>query len=171
MIPPSIRGAVSLSEPTPPLTAADDAGRTVRLTATTPADCGALTGLYADFAPSDCAQGVPPMSERAVEQWVANLLDGQGVRATHDGATVGHVALVAGDDGHELSAFVHPDYRRARIGTALLRTGLGAARERGVDRVWVTVAAGDPGVVDFYAGAGFRPVDDAGPVRRLEQSL
>lgn len=185
--PPSIIGAVRdlyanlvrpsptpgpTPRPTPPRTITDDAGREIRLCAFEPGAFDALVDMYIDFDPADRAQGTPPRGEDAIRDWLDDVLDGCSVLARHEDSIVGHVVFVPdGTDRHELAIFVHYDYQRAGIGTALLRTGLGYAATQGVTKVWLTVEARKRRLEKLYCDVGFTLDNPLGPTHRLSQYL
>jgi ribosomal protein S18 acetylase RimI-like enzyme len=76
-----------------------------------------------------------------------------------DATVVGFVhAIVDGDCGSLLRAYVHPDERGDGIGRALVDTALDAFRDRGCDRAEAMVLArNDPGNA-FYDSLGFEHV-------------
>lgn len=156
---------------TPPRQFRDDDGRDIRLVAFD-GDVDGLVAMYDAFGYADRAQGTPPMGEPAIRDWLDTVLAGPSVVARHEGVTVGHVMFVPDGVGrHELAIFVHPDYQRAGIGTALLETGLGYAASRGLTKVWLTVEARKRGVEKLYCDAGFTLDNPLGPTHRLSQYL
>jgi RimJ/RimL family protein N-acetyltransferase len=102
----------------------------------------ALLEMYVAFDPEDRAQGIPPTGEDRVRAWLENILapDCVNVVAWHDGDAIGHATLVPdGDCAYELAIFVLAAYQNAGVGTRLIEALLGAGREEGIDRVWLTV--------------------------------
>jgi ribosomal protein S18 acetylase RimI-like enzyme len=156
----------------PPRTVTDETGREIRLRADQEGATDALVGMYADFDPSQRSQGTPPLGEPAIRDWLADVSEGVSVVAFHGDTAVGHVLFVPDDVGrHELAIFVHQDYQRAGIGTALLRTGLGHAREQGVTNVWLTVEPWKGGAQKLYSDAGFTLDNPLGPTYRMSRHL
>lgn len=78
---------------------------------------------------------------------------------TGDGSVVGFVhAVVDGDCGTLLRAYVHPDARGKGLGRGLVDAALDAFRDRGCDRAEAMVLArNDPGTA-FYERLGFEHV-------------
>lgn len=94
-----------------------------------------------------------------------------GLVAERDGRSIGVVWVLfldAYDPGYgfvaggvpELSIWVAPDCRGQGLGGELLRAALDEARRRGVERVSLSVEAGNP-AVHLYRRSGFRPVPGA----------
>lgn len=122
-----------------------------------------VVAMYSDFAPEDRAQGIPPLREDRIRDWLDTLL-GTGclnVVAWHGSAAVGHATLVPdGDEGHELAIFVLDTHQNAGIGTRLLEALLGLAEREGVDRVWLSVERWNNPAIAIYRKIGFERVDD-----------
>lgn len=177
------------SEPTAPATAADrrldrvvdDADRVVAFERYRPEHYGALVDMYDDFPPEQRAQGLPPSTESAITEWLGTLLDHVSVLAVHDGAVVGHAALVpddaaaaaTGDDAgsHELGVFVDDDYQNAGVGTALLEATFEYAHTIGITDVWLSVARSNHRARHVYESLGFVEAGGTGRSLRFTRSL
>ncbi|MFB6202431.1 MAG: N-acetyltransferase family protein [Halorhabdus sp.] len=142
----------------PPITFVDDDGRTIHIEAHD-GDRDALVAMYDDFAPQHRAQGLPPVSRERITEWLETIEDGLHVVAWHDDRAVGHAALLAGGDDHELMIFVHQDYRLAGIGSKLIRSLLGYGRRAGVERVWLCVRPSNAVAVALYRSVGFETIE------------
>ena len=143
--------------PAPPIDWTDEAGREIEIRVCQ-ADRESLLEMYADFDPAERAQGIPPVGESAIRDWLDHLLcaDCYNVVATHDGDVVGHATLVGDDEGgYELAIFVHQGYQDAGIGTKLLEALLGHAAADGVERVWLTVERWNKPATYLYQKVGF----------------
>jgi len=124
-----------------------------------------LVAMYRSFDPEDRAQGIPPTQEPAIREWLESVLDADciNVVAVHDDAVVGHAMLVPDRHGaSELAIFVLRAYQQAGIGTALIETLLGAGRQAGVDRIWLTVERWNAPAMALYRKVGFEPSDPTG---------
>lgn len=146
--------------PEPPATVTDGEGREIdlRVFDGDPAVRDALVEMYVDFDPGDRAQGIPPVGEAAVRDWLDRLLDDEALNvvASHDGEPVGHATLVADPhQGYELAIFVSQAYQGAGVGTELIRHLLGYGAARGVERVWLTVERWNRPAVALYQKVGF----------------
>lgn len=147
----------------PPNSFTDKAGRTIEVREY---DDGPdpLVEMYLDFDPEDRAQGIPPTGEARIRSWLEAILSEEciNVVAVHD-VPVGHATLVPDDDGaYELAIFVLSEYQESGIGTQLITGLLGAGREHGVDRVWLTVERWNRAAIVLYEKVGFESVDDGG---------
>jgi ribosomal protein S18 acetylase RimI-like enzyme len=148
--------------PRPPTAFVDGEDRSIEIR-TYDAERAALLALYDAIDPEDRAQGLPPMTATAVENWIDDITaEGVHVVAWHGDRAVGHACLLpAGEIGHELAIFVRSAYQQARIGTNLLRTLLGAGTEAGADRVWLTVRQDNVVARNLYDSAGFEKLEQS----------
>jgi ribosomal protein S18 acetylase RimI-like enzyme len=165
-----------------PNTETDAEGRTITYRPYERADFEPLVAMYDGFDPADRAQGTPPAGEAAVRSWLEDVLDGVNVVAVHEGGTprsghtdgrlVGHAMFVPdGTDRHEFAIFVDQPYQGAGVGTALARSGLGHAREQGIDYVWLSVSADEYGLQSWYNDLGFSTVNPMGMAHRMSRRL
>lgn len=128
--------------------------------------------MYDDFDPSQRAQGTPPIGVDAVRNWLTDILDGVNVVALSGDRIVGHVSFVPDGTGrHELAIFVHQDFQRAGIGSALLAAGMGYAEQQGVAYVWLSVESWERGIQRFYRRAGFTVINPMGVAHRMSRTL
>jgi RimJ/RimL family protein N-acetyltransferase len=133
-----------------------------------------LVDMYLGFDPEDRAQGIPPIKEKGIREWLDVLLadDCVNVVAWHDKEPVGHATLVADRHGaSELAIFVIREYQEAGIGTELIEGLLGAGREAGIDHVWLTVERWNSAAVALYKKVGFEPSDTGGFELEMAASL
>lgn len=122
-----------------------------------------LVEMYLEFDPEDRAQGIPPTSEPEIRNWLRKLLADECVNvvAWHGEKPIGHAILVPdGEDASELAIFVLREYQNAGIGTELIEGLLGAGREEGIERVWLTVERWNKPATVLYRKVGFVPTDD-----------
>ena len=150
------------SFPEPPLSFTDGDDREIRIEPSSVDDYDALVEMYGDFDPADRAQGIPPVKESAIEDWLDNLLSDESLNvvAIDDDSVVGHAILVPDREGaYELAVFVLNDYQGAGIGTQLLEALLGHGEADGVDKVWLTVERWNEPAIALYKKLGFETSD------------
>jgi GNAT superfamily N-acetyltransferase len=148
--------------PTPPRAFTDAEDRDVTVRRADISDFDALRGMYLAFDPADRAQGIPPVGEAEISEWLDTLLgeDCFDVVAWHADRAVGHAILVPDDSGaYELAIFVLDEYQGARIGTELIRSLLGCAQTEGIERVWLTVERWNDPAIRLYEKVGFETTD------------
>jgi ribosomal protein S18 acetylase RimI-like enzyme len=118
--------------------------------------------MYLDFDPADRAQGIPPVEEESIREWLDVILtrDSLNVVAWHGDRAVGHATLVPDETGaYELAIFVLDSYQGAHVGTELVRSLLGVARAEGVADVWLTVERWNDPAIRLYRSVGFEVTD------------
>lgn len=145
--------------PRPPRSFTDREGRDIEVRAYDGSEAAfeALVEMYVDFDPADRAQGVPPVGEENVRQWLDTVLSGgYDVLAWHGDEVAGHATLVPEDDEvYELAIFVHQSYQGAGIGTELIEALLGHGQAHDVEIAWLTVERWNRPAVGLYEKVGF----------------
>jgi RimJ/RimL family protein N-acetyltransferase len=123
-----------------------------------PSDRPALEVFYNDFEPKRAAQGLPPKDAERICRWLDSVLH-QGMHLlTFSGDTlVGHALLVpTGQEGiSEYAVFLHQEYRGRGLGTELNRAAIDAARETGLNGLWLSVEPHNRAALRSYEKAGF----------------
>lgn len=151
--------------PTPPRRFTDAERREVVVGRAAEGDREALCDMYLEFDPADRAQGIPPVAEEAIREWLDAILlaESFNVVARHGERAVGHATLVPDDTGtYELAIFVLDDFQGARIGTQLVRSLLGWAQNAGVESVWLTVERWNNPAITLYKKVGFETASTEG---------
>jgi len=118
-----------------------------------------LLRMYERFEPIGAAFGLPPPSPEARGQWLWAALGHRVNVATlsPEGAAVGHCFLAEDASAvAELAIFVHQDYRRRGIGTALVKAALERGADAGLRRVWSMTASADQAALRLQTNCGFR---------------
>ena len=149
---------VADSFPEPLVSFTDGEDREISIEESGVEDFDRLVEMYDAFDPADRAQGIPPVKEEAVREWLDTLLSEESVNvvAVHDGEPAGHAILVPDREGaYELAVFVLHDYQSAGIGTRLLEALLGSGRAAGVEKVWLTVERWNEPAIALYKKLGF----------------
>jgi len=149
--------------PRPPRTFTDLDGREIQIRRLDPGEVDTLLAMYDAFDPGDRAQGIPPSSADDIRRWLDAVTEDDCLNlvAWDTDSAVGHVMFVPDETGaYELAIFVLQAYQGAHIGTELVRTGLGAAEEHGIERVWLTVERWNNPAVNLYEKMGFETTDD-----------
>jgi GNAT superfamily N-acetyltransferase len=98
-----------------------------------------LIEMYDRFEPLGAALGLPPHVEEARREWVdVALSHNMNLAAlSPGGSAVGHCFLAADKTGSaELAVFVHQEFRRRGVATALVKAMLEWGRVLGLRRIW-----------------------------------
>ena len=118
-----------------------------------------LVEMYDRFEPLGMALGLPPRREEARREWTEEALGHKMNLAAFSpaGAVAGHCFLVAGEAGSaEMAIFVHQDFRRRGIATALVRAALEWACAEGLRRVWTLTGSDNRAALRLQEKCGFR---------------
>jgi len=103
--------------------------------------------------------GLPPRDLALRHEWLAGLGGVINLVGFVDGALAGHLALFPDDeDAAELMCFVHQDFRRRGLATALLHAAVEAAQAAGYRRLAVFIDTHNKGARQGLLKFGFRPV-------------
>lgn len=92
-----------------------------------------------------------------------NTPEGRDPRAREDVVAFAHAVVPddAGDVGHLLRLYVHPERRREGIGSGLLEATVDALEAQGVEDVRAMVLSANEVGKSFYRAHGFEPVETA----------
>jgi GNAT superfamily N-acetyltransferase len=117
-----------------------------------------LEEMYSTFTPLGEALGLPPRHAAERKCWLATLRGGINFVAFMDERLVGHLALLPTGDAAELACFVHQDFRRQGLATALTRAAVEEARAAGYKRISVAIDTHNIGARRGLLKFGFHPV-------------
>jgi GNAT superfamily N-acetyltransferase len=107
-----------------------------------------LDEMYSRFSPQAGVLGLPPADAGKRREWLDNLARGVNFVAFAGGSLAGHMALLPDNGGAEMVCFVHQDFRRQGVATALGEAALAEAHRAGWNAIWV--------LVDNYNAAAWR---------------
>jgi RimJ/RimL family protein N-acetyltransferase len=133
-----------------------------------------LIGMYDRFEPLGVALGLPPFREDARRDWVGFALGHKLNLAAFSPAerVVGHCFLVADKAGSaELAMFVHQEFRRRGVGTALVKAALEWGCVAGLRRVWTLTSCDNQAALRVQRKCGFRLTNSTFPETELEIRL
>ena len=122
-----------------------------------------LRAMYLEFEPKGVFQGLPPETDRHLDEWLHEI-DGPGVLnfvVDTGERIVGHAMLCPAPDkpAAELAIFLHQDWRGFGAGKALLLGALNyGCQQLECDRVWLSVQGANPLALHLFESVGFRPV-------------
>lgn len=131
----------------------------IRIRAIGPPRRDLLVSMYDRFDPLGGALGLPPRSAEGRQQWIEGALSQMVNVAAFsvDGQVVGHCFLAADKPlSAEVAVFVHQEFRRRGIGSALLKKGLELGGAAGLARAWALTACENRAALRLLTGCGFR---------------
>jgi len=115
-----------------------------------------------DFLPGDRGAEslwLPPANRARRHHWLASLKkNGLSLVAVDGDRVCGHLVVIPKGVLGEMAVFVHPDYRRQGVATALLEAAKPAALERKLESLWVVVESENYGALQGFHKAGFHTV-------------
>jgi RimJ/RimL family protein N-acetyltransferase len=117
-----------------------------------------LDEMYSTFTPLGGARGLPPADGVQRRTWLDTLRQGLNFLAFVDDRLAGHLALLPIGDAAELTCFVHQDFRRRGLASALAQAAVEQARGSGYNRISVFIDTHNIGARRGLLKFGFRPV-------------
>ncbi len=135
-------------------------GRTLAVREYTYEDFGTLVEMYKCFHPKRVAQGLPPPDLRRIAHWLDQLTERSRALLALDGKLiVGHAVMCPiSDAAVEYSVFVHQDFRRWGIGTALTRLAVDFAAQASFAELFLSTELSNLAALRVYHKAGFQIV-------------
>lgn len=123
-----------------------------------PADLLPLVAMYKVFEPKRVAQGLPPPDVPRITQWLDQLQHkSRALLAWDEGRVVAHAILCPITDASvEFTIFVHQDFRRQGLGTALTRLAVAFSGKCGFAEVFLTTEISNLAALRVYRRVGFQ---------------
>lgn len=117
--------------------------------------------MYREFDPDQRAQGLPPLTESHLEDWLDVLVDeGCNVVATREGEVAGHAVYTPTDAAKpELAVFVHQEFQHRGLGTEFCRHVVATAAAGDRDGLVLSVGRANRTAIAIYERLGFRRSD------------
>jgi ribosomal protein S18 acetylase RimI-like enzyme len=103
-------------------------------------DLPLLEQMYDSYAPLGGALGLPPPDPILRRYWLKSLGRGINLVASVDGKLAGHLVLLSTGGALEMVAYVHQDFRRKGVATALMKAAIEEAHAGGFSYIWSLVA-------------------------------
>ena len=131
----------------------------IRIRAVRPQQRNLLIEMYDRFEPLGAALSLPPSKEEARREWIDVALGHKLNLAAFSpaAAVIGHCFLVPDEAGSaELAIFVHQEFRRRGVGTALVKAVLELGAVAGLRYVWSLTGSDNYAAVRLQERLGFR---------------
>jgi ribosomal protein S18 acetylase RimI-like enzyme len=119
-------------------------------------DQPALQQMYETYNQLGGTLGLPPKDPAMRRYWLENLSRGINLVAWVDGRLVGHLVLLPAGGSLEMVAYVHQDFRRLGVGTALAHAAIEEAHTGGFSYLWLLVSKTNMPAQHSLASLGFR---------------
>lgn len=126
-----------------------------------PDDKEGLVSFFASMSPEALKWGLPPYDRQRIERWLLNLANGVMLVAEFGCKIVGNLYVwwsPAERVKHsgELLIYLHQDFQKAGLGTAMMRRAIEEARSRALHRLQLTVIADNLVAIRLYEKVGFK---------------
>ena len=123
-----------------------------------------LVHMYDTYNPLGSVQGLPPLDREKRHQWVQDLIGrGTNLLALHRDVVVGQASLFSMPaNWAEYFIFIHQDFQRQDIGTAITFYVIDWARRENLSTIWVTIERRNYMAIALCRSAGFRRIGSSG---------
>jgi len=123
-----------------------------------------LIHMYDRYEPLGCVQGLPPRDRGRRHQWAQDVIGtGANLLALHGDTVIGHASLFSMPaNWAEYFIFIHQNFQRQRIGTAITQYVIDGARHESLSAVWVTIERNNFVAVSMFRSAGFTRIASSG---------
>jgi len=123
-----------------------------------------VLGMYDRYSPFGSVQGLPPIDQEKRHQWAQGMIsNGTNLLALHGDSVIGHASLFSMPvNWAEYFIFIHQDYQRQGIGTALTLYVMDLAHREKLSTLWLTVERNNFVAISLYRKVGFKRIGSAG---------
>lgn len=134
-----------------------------------------LERMYESFEPQGSALGLPPFNAERRRAWLTELRQGVNLVAFADGTLAGHLAMMPSGRVAELAIFVHQNFRRRGVATALAEAAVEQARGLGLSSLTVFIDSSNfvarRGLLKFGFHAAWEDLQEAQMVYPLRRAV
>lgn len=119
-----------------------------------------LIEMYETFDPDFRCLGLPPISRRAIENWIDYLAkDGFTIVAEKNGRIVGHLVIVPTKDNKvDLTVFIHQDYQNRGLGQEMMKLIIDYCKRAGFEGIMLVTERTNARAIHVYKKLGFKIV-------------
>ena len=123
-----------------------------------------LLHMYDDYRPLGSVQGLPPLDKDKRHEWVQGMVNnGTNLLALCDTRVMGHASLFAIPvNWAEYFIFIHQDFQRQGIGTAISLYVIDWARQEKLSTIWLNVERKNFIAIALYRKVGFERIGSSG---------
>jgi ribosomal protein S18 acetylase RimI-like enzyme len=124
----------------------------------------ALVHMYDTYEPLGSVQGLPPLDTQKRRQWVQDLISrGTNLVTVHGDTVIGHASLFSMPvNWAEYFIFIHQDFQREGIGTAITFYVIEWAQQQDLSAIWLSVERINYIAIALYRKAGFERIGSTG---------
>jgi ribosomal protein S18 acetylase RimI-like enzyme len=123
-----------------------------------------LISMYDSYNPLGSVQGLPPIDQDKRHQWVQDMIsNGTNLVALHEDVVIGHASLFSMPVNRaEYFIFIHHDYQRQGIGTAITYYVIDWAHQEKLSTLWLSVERKNFIAISLYRKVGFKRIGSSG---------
>lgn len=123
-----------------------------------------LIHMYDTYEPLGSVQGLPPLDRSKRQQWVQDIICRGTNLVTLCGDTViGHASLFSMPvNWAEYFIFIHQDFQREGIGTAITLYVIDWAQQENLSAIWLSVERKNFIAIGLYRKVGFERIGSTG---------
>jgi len=123
-----------------------------------------LIRMYGTYSPLGSVQGLPPIDQDKRHQWTQDMIgNGTNLLALHEDMVIGHASLFSMPvNWAEYFIFVHQDFQRQGIGTAISLYVIDWAHQEELSTLWLSVERKNFIAISLYRKVGFRRIGSSG---------
>jgi RimJ/RimL family protein N-acetyltransferase len=119
-----------------------------------------LLRMYDTYNPLGSVQGLPPLDEEKRYHWLQDMISrGTNLLALYRDNVIGQASLFSMPvNWAEYFIFIHQDFQRQGIGTAITLYVINWAKQESLSTIWLTVETKNYVAIAVYRKAGFRRI-------------
>jgi RimJ/RimL family protein N-acetyltransferase len=119
-----------------------------------------LLHMYDTYSPLGSVQGLPPLDEEKRHQWLQDMISrGTNLLALYGDSVIGQASLFSMPvNWAEYFIFIHQDFQRQGIGTAITLYVIDWAKQESLSTIWLTVETKNYVAIALYRSVGFRRI-------------
>ena len=119
-----------------------------------------LIEMYESYDPEYRCLGLPPLSRKAIENWVDYLAEnGFAIVAEHNNKIIGHLVIVPDEKNDvDLTIFIHQDYQNRGIGQEMMKLIIDYCKKAGFNGITLVTERTNARAIHVYKKLGFEVV-------------
>ena len=123
-----------------------------------------LLHMYDTYSPLGSVQGLPPLDKNKRHQWVQDMISrGTNLLALYKDTVIGQASLFSMPvNWAEYFIFIHQDFQRQGIGTAITLYVKDWAKHENLSCIWVIVDRKNFLAISLCRNVGFRRIGSSG---------
>ncbi|MFW6146869.1 MAG: GNAT family N-acetyltransferase [Thermodesulfobacteriota bacterium] len=123
-----------------------------------------LVQMYDAYEPLGSVQGLPPIDRYKRHQWIQDIITrGTNLVTVYEDSVIGHASLFSMPvNWVEYFIFIHHDFQRQGIGTAITLYVIEWAYQEKLSAIWLSVERKNAIAIGLYRKVGFERIVSTG---------